>query len=172
MKNVSLLKRMAVYLAVVGICLPQMALAAGTSKRAIADVQLHKNGVLLGQVVTAQNAPVPNEPVLLRNGKAELAKTQTDRNGYFAFKGLDSGVYQVVAANGQGTYRAWTPGTAPPSGNQGVLIVAQKNAVRGQCAPACSFKNLMSNPLVIAGIVAAAIAIPIAVHNSRGPASP
>ncbi len=170
MKNLSVLKPVAVYLAAVGICLPQMALAAAPSKPAIADVQLHKDGVLLGQVVTAQNAPVPNESVLLNNGKKELAKAQTDRNGYFAFKGLESGIYQVVAANNQGTYRAWTPGTAPPSGNQGVLIVAQNSAVRGQCAPAFSFKKLLCNPLVVTGIIAAAIAIPIAVHNSR-PAS-
>ncbi len=169
MKGTTFVQRMAVWLAVVGCCLPQVALAARPSnnqKPVIADVQLQEGGVLLGQVVTPQNTAVAATDVVLLSGKKQLAVGKTDKQGYFAFSRLPRGVYQVAAAKGYGAYRVWTPKTAPPSARKGALIVAGTNTVRGQNGIA-SFRNFLANPIVIAGIVATAIAVPVAIHNSN-----
>lgn len=174
MRNATLLQQVAVCLAVVGFCLPQAALAATPSNTrpvVITDVQLREGGVLLGQVVTPENAAVAGTSVSLVSGQKELAVGKTDKNGYFAFSGLRRGVYQVAAAKGHQALRAWEPRTAPPAAQPGVLVVTGNRTVRAQYGMQ-TLRNLMSNPIVIAGIVATAIAVPVAIHNSkRSPAS-
>jgi len=174
MNKVTVVQQVAVCLALVGLCVPQVALAAttpGNQAAAVSDIELHKGGVLFGQVVTPENVALKGLKVLLLRGSEELAATTTDNNGYFAFKGLRGGLYQVMAAKGHGMYRTWNHGTAPPSGQRGVLIVAGQDSLRGQCQPACGFRKLFCHPLILAGVIAAAIAVPIAVHNSRRPSS-
>jgi hypothetical protein len=175
MKNATLVQKVAVCLAAVGFCMPQIALARtpmAKKKPVISDVRLQKDNVLVGQVVTPENKPVAGTKVLLHSGKKQLAAGKTDKNGLFAFSGLKRGVYQVSAAKGQGSFRVWSWRTAPPAAQPGALIIADNGTVRGQNGMR-TFRNFMSNPLVIAGIVATAIVIPVAIHNSdRTPSSP
>jgi len=169
-------KGLAVCLAVVGFCVPQPLFAAvQTDKAAVTDVTLHKSpqgNMLIGQVQDQQGAGVANVPVVLHRGGEKPTVGKTDSKGYFTFAHLKGGVYQVTVAEseGTGTYRAWAPGTAPPSAQPGVLVVAGKDVVRGSqghvrrglgCA-----KFWLSHPCVIAGIIAVAVAVPVAIHNS------
>ena len=172
MRGAARLRWVAASVAVVGLCLPEPLLAAappGNQLPIIADVQMRQGGLLLGQVVTPENAPLAGTEVVLLSGGKKLSTGKTDAKGYFAFSGLRRGVYQLTAAQGSGAYRVWTPGTAPPSAQRGALIVAGTDTVRGQNG-ARLFRNVMANPLVLAGVVATAIAVPIAVSN-RTPAS-
>jgi len=173
MKGATLVQQVAVCLAVVGLSAPQMALATTPQENpeaVITDVQLRQGGVLLGQVVTPENSPVAGVNVLLRSGGQRLGASKTDYNGCFAFSGLRTGVYQVATTGGQATYRVWTKGTAPPGVADAALIVNGEDTVRGQHHMRC-LRNLLANPWVIAGIVAAAVAIPVAIHNSKKPGS-
>jgi hypothetical protein len=164
------IQQVAVWLAVVGFCVPQAALAAGPAgdqSPLILDVALHDGGTLVGQVVDAQGIPQANSPVSLRSATHELAAGQTNAQGYFAFSGLNSGVYQVVTSSGAGVYRVWSQSTAPPAAQPGALIVADGSTVRGHL-----LSCLGCHPLIVAGVVVAAIAIPVAVHNQKKPSSP
>lgn len=194
MKGVGIIKRVSVVLAVVGLCLPQAVLAGGevaNRSPAVVDVTLKDGGVLLGQVVDPQGAPLAKVPVSLRDRDREVARTMTDSGGYFAVRGLRGGVYQLVAARGCGEFRLWKPGTAPPGSRQGALLVASRETVRGQgceaascdagagcgcgsgCGSGCGgLSYWLSNPWVVAGIVATAVAVPVAIHNADRPASP
>jgi len=174
MKGVTIIRAVAVWLAVAGFCLPQVALATTpetTCPSTVVDVALHDGGVLLGQVVDPQGVSLASVPVLLKTEGQPLAEGKTDTNGGFAFRGLQGGVYQLVAAEGHAAYRLWAPGTAPPSARPGALVIVGRETVRGQCG-ALGF--WLSNPWVIAGIVAAAVSIPVAIHNAKDgqPASP
>jgi len=154
-----------VALAVVGLCVPQLTLGA-TPTKTISDVQLH-DGVLIGQVVTPDNQPVVGTTVSLVSGERQIDQRTTNEKGVFAFAGLQqNGVYQVVAKEGQGVYRAWNKNIAPPAAQPGALIVANTDTVRGQAAM-MGFRNLMANPIVVAGIVATAVAVPVAIHNAN-----
>jgi hypothetical protein len=136
----------------------------------VPDVRLYEGGVLYGQVVNEENAPVSEADVVLRAAERQLATAKTDRSGRFAFRGLQSGVYRMSTTAGEGVYRVWNADVAPPAAGPQAILVSY--TVRGQCGMH-TFRNLMANPLVIAGIVAAAVAIPVALHNSKkSPASP
>jgi len=173
MKGATLIQQLAVCLAVVGFCIPQIAFATTPQANlasVMTDVQLRDGGVLLGQVVTPENAPVAGVDVLLRSGTQEVGMSKTDNNGYFAFSGLQTGVYQVATTESQATYRVWTEGTAPPGAPTGALIVNGHRMVRGQNGMQ-AVRNFFTNPWVIAGIIATAIAVPVAIHNSKKPGS-
>jgi len=177
MKVTARIRGLAVCLAVVGFCLPQPLLAAVQTDQAsaVTDVTLHKSpqgNVLIGQVQDQQGAAQANVPVVLYGtGRNFPVEGKTDRNGFFSFSNLSGGAYQVTAAGGVGAYRAWTPGTAPPSAQPGALVVAGQDLVRGQCHPVrhtCGgLKFWLCHPVVIAGIVATAVAIPVAIHNGH-----
>jgi hypothetical protein len=156
-----LIKGVAILLATVGVCLPQCALAAQPVQSPhVIDVALSDGGVMLGQVVDTSGVPKSRVPVALHSGQQQVGVAKTDANGYFAFSGLRGGVYQVVAAEGHGAYRAWTPGTAPPTAQQGALVVAGEDLTRGQCGRLGCW---LSNPWVLAGIIAVAIAVPVGI---------
>ena len=169
----SVLRSILVSLAVVGFCLPQSVLAADTlpqQQPVVVDVALSSGGMLFGQVVDPQGVSLAQIPVSLLSQDREIAAVVTDQNGYFVASGLRDGVYQISTSAGQGTYRLWSPGMAPPSAEQGALIVYGEDTVRGQYGP---IGHWLSNPWVIAGIVAVAVAVPVAISNSKkSPSSP
>jgi len=172
MNRPTFIQRVAVSIATVGFCFPQFALAAtpqGNPSPTITDVRLHESGTLHGRIVTDENAAVADMEVALRSGEKTLVVGKTDRNGCFAFSGLCNGVYKLSTAKGQHIYRAWTARTAPPAAQPYALLVT--DTVRGQLAMT-TFRNWMANPWVIAGIIGAAVAIPVAIHNSNKPSSP
>ena len=175
MKPAQFFKGLAVCLAVVGFCLPQPLFAAAPAGQSpiVTDVALSEGGVLLGQVVSPEGSGESNVAVSLRAGGKESGVSKTDRAGYFAFSGLRGGVYQVTAAKGVGAYRLWAPGTAPPSAQQGALVVAGKDLARGNWGGLGRLRFWLSNPWCVAAIVATAVAVPVAIHNAdHGPASP
>ncbi|MCA9230061.1 MAG: carboxypeptidase regulatory-like domain-containing protein [Planctomycetales bacterium] len=146
--------------------------AAATPATAPRDVALHEGGVLLGQVVDAQGGSVAGAPVSLYSGGKEVARTESDVAGKFAVSGLQGGVYQVASAQGQDVYRLWNAQTAPPAAQRGMMLVSNPDIVRGQ-GPFGGIANWVSqHPIITAGAVAAAIAIPLALDDDDPPATP
>ena len=144
----------------------------------IADVALDDQSALTGQAVSLQGAPLAGAQVALDDGRQQWITT-TDAEGNFRFNGVRGGAYRVQLGEQTQFCRAWKAGTAPPAANRGLMIVEGQQTVLGQncgspvvgCGSPVAdgmsrCKELLSNPLVIGGLIAAAIAIPIAVHNA------
>lgn len=159
-------------MAAVGLCLPATTLAASQTRTGPVDVKLSQEGVLIGQVVDAQGQVVVGKPVIVQYQNHLVAAPTTDKDGYFALKGVQPGVYRITSMKGVADYRVWTEATAPPKAAAGALLVEGTEVVRGQIN-GMALRNLLANPLVVAGIVATAVAVPVAIHNSqsRHPAS-
>jgi len=167
-------KAFVVCLAVVGFCLPQPLFAAGQADQSptIADVSLRKGpqgNVLIGHVLDQQGESQAGLRVALLGNGRKLAEATTDARGLFAFRNLRGGVYQVAVGKSVTAFRAWMPGTAPPAAQPAALVVTGQDLVRGQCYPfrhACGrLQFWLSHPCVIAGIIATAVAVPVALHN-------
>jgi len=162
------LQYVAAALATLGMAAPQVALAANPPAAArpaaakVADVALHQGTLLAGQLVDAQGIPVANAKVAVSQGNWTVAETKTTKDGVFAVRNLKGGVYTVNAAGTQAVYRVWTAETAPPSAKPAVLLV-HGDAARGQFGG--GLLSALGNPWVLGGIVAAAIAIPIALDD-------
>lgn len=179
-----LTKGFVVCLAVVGFCLPQPLWAAGQADQSptIADVTLQKGpqgNVLVGHVLDQQGVPQAGLPVVLYGSGQKLAEAKTDGRGFFAFSNLRGGVYQVTAGESATAFRAWAPGTAPPAAQSAALVVTGQDLVRGQHYPLrhmCGRLHFwLSHPCVVAGLIATAVAVPVAIINSdkdKKPKSP
>lgn len=167
MKSVKALRGMLISLATIGMILPQAALAAEpTPAPAVVDVALSDGGVLRGQIVDLQGASVTGIPVSVKIQDRDVAATTSTADGRFAVQGLRGGVYQVAAGEGHGIYRLWSAGTAPPSAQNGAIVYTQNGNGTG------TMRSLLTNRVVlIAGVVATAIAVPLALANSQS-ASP
>jgi hypothetical protein len=143
----------------------------------VADVSLDAAGSLHGQAVTTQGQPVANHPVVLDNGVMQATATTNDQ-GLFRFDKVRGGAYRVQVADHAQYCRAWKEGTAPPAANRGLMVVQGDQSILGQYCSSpvgcgspvgagfAGFREALSNPLVVGGIIAAAIAIPVALHNS------
>ena len=153
-------------LAAVGFCLPVTTLAASPMKTGPTDVKLTKTGALVGQVLDVQGKAVVGKPVAVQYQNKLVAAPTTDKNGYFALQGVRPGVYRIASMKGVADYRVWTEQTAPPKAAAGALLIEGKEVIRGQIN-GMALRNLLANPLVVAGIVATAVAVPVAVHNSQ-----
>lgn len=179
MKRANTFGRFAVWLAILGFCLPAVPaysediavpVRMGT---VIADVALAPGGVLVGHVVDAQGNPTSATLVTILRGNREVARTTTDANGSYTIQGLQGGIYHVIAGQGVQMCRLWVDRTAPPSARHGLLVVSNPTAVLAQWGPGSTgtflenAKYAMTNPFVVAGVVAAAVAIPVAIHNSK-----
>jgi len=166
---------------------------AATRVPATQDVMLHRDGVLLGQVLDRQGRAVTQASIILSANGKEVAKTNPDDSGRFQVSGLQGGVYQISANGEDRMIRVWAPQTAPPSAQQGILLVDDSNVVRGQhcgspvgCGGAVGggiaghggglLGWMIDRPILTSSIIAAAIAIPIATRNSgkksTAPATP
>ncbi len=179
MKLLKLLQHSVVALASVGLLVPQLALAAKpvASNSIVKDVALQNGGVLRGYVVDAQGKGLEREAVRVAANGTVVATSSTDANGHFAVAGLSTGVYQVQTATTSDTYRVWDANVAPPAAMQGAMLVDNSETVRGQscgCPPgncSCTGKagggwlRHLGSPWVLGGIVAAAIAIPLALDD-------
>jgi hypothetical protein len=154
------------------------ALTSAAQAFRIADVTLDDQGALTGQAVSLQGAPLAGAQAALDDGRQQWSTT-TDAEGNFRFNGVRGGNYRVQVGGQTQFCRAWKAGTAPPAANRGLMIVAGQQTILGQycgspvagcgspvAAGMAGAKELLSNPLVIGGLIAAAIAIPIAVHNA------
>ncbi|MCA9261144.1 MAG: carboxypeptidase regulatory-like domain-containing protein [Planctomycetales bacterium] len=135
-----------------------------------ADVALADGGVLVGQLVDAQGAPLAGAPVALLAQGREVVRVATNEQGQFRVADVRGGVYQVAAPGYQGVYRMWAPRTAPPTASNGVLAISQGDVVLGQYGPppgpfSCVMGWVSQHPFMTAGIVATAIAVPLALDD-------
>jgi len=178
MKRIGVLRTGLLLLACLGMMLPTPVLHAasadgvpGPRTSADVDVVLHEGGQLHGQLVDMQQKPLAGTSVALRYQDRQIATTVTDPAGRFRFSGVRRGTHQIVAGPTRRICRTWNPNAAPPSARQRVRIVVGDEPVRGQDGP---MGYWLGNPWVIAGLVAVAVAVPVAIHNHRAsrPATP
>ncbi len=178
MKSLRVLKTPVVLVVCLGLVLPMpeawgadVHRAAGRSPLEVTDVALDAGGGLQGVVVDVHGAPQPAARVVLLQQKREIGQVQADQLGRFRLPALRGGVYSLQSGGQVRFVRAWTPRTAPPNAKSTALIITGDGVVRGQM-PLEQF--FASDAVVIAGLVAALIAIPIIVSNqgSSTPASP
>jgi len=155
--------------ACVGITCPPTALAAEPACSA-KDVALRPGGVLVGQVMNQQGTVQAGSVVSIRHNEQEVVRTETDTNGIFAAQGLRGGQYQIVTPEGQSLCRLWAADTAPPAAADAAVVVTGQEVVRGQWGPQTGAEYggrwldwVRSHPYITAGIVAAAIATPLAI---------
>ncbi len=171
MKIARLVRGVALSLAALGVCVPQIAFAVEPAP-AILDVALADGGVLHGQVLNTQGVGAAGMPVYIRAQERDVAAVTTAANGAFSVQGLKGGVYQVSTLQGHGVYRLWSPGTAPPAAQNGAIVYTQSTAVDSGVvhytqngSEGGGLKMLLANPVVIAGVVATAVALPIALNQ-------
>jgi hypothetical protein len=133
-------------------------------RSAIRDVALAGSGEFRGQVLDIQGQPRPQVPVLVSRQGEAVVRTETDQQGRFAVHGVNGGIYEVQTPAGTGVYRVWSPGTAPPSAVSEAMIVPDEALIRAQSRGGQAL-SWLANPWVLAGLVAAAIAIPLALDD-------
>lgn len=181
MANSSTWRSVITALAITGLVLPITPAAAeqasSVEKPAVRDVELAFGGLLVGRLSDANGRPLPNAPVSLLTAGKVLAATHTDDEGVFAVAKLRGGVHEIATAEGVEVCRLWAPGTAPPGAPQSVEVVAPGEVVRGQYGPPPGNRFIKkakvwaTNPFIVGGVVAAAVAIPVALSDDDGPHS-
>lgn len=138
--------------------------SAGTAvPNGIVDVRLDEHGAIHGHLLDAGGQGLADQPVVLQQAGGAVSRTQTDGEGCFVLQRVSGGVHQVATGHGLVTCRVWTHAAAPPSATDQLTVVAGQPVVRGQQPFSCIF----TNPLFIGLVIAAAIAIPLAVHNAQ-----
>ena len=117
-----------------------------------------------------QGTSLAGIPVGLFHNGREVAVSMTDANGHFSVIGLRGGLYLIRAGYGTAVYRLWAPNTAPPVAREVAMVVSDRQIVRGQLVSS-PFWSFVANPWVIAGAIAAAIAITVVVAANKAPSS-
>lgn len=166
MTGLRILKGAAVALAALGFVVPSPKLFAADGKASakkaqksqIPDVSLASGGVFSGRVVDHAGTPMEGAEVVVKQGKDEVTRTVTDKNGLFTAKSLKGGVYQVSSGNTDGVFRLWTEKTAPPVAKGQALLVMGENGARGQFG-AIDPTIVLLTVGVIAAVVLSAIAV-------------
>ena len=174
-------RRIFAVLASVGLCLPVTASgaeqAAPAAAPVIRDVELSYGGLLIGRLLDANGRPLTDADVSIATGGKQLATTRTDVEGVFAVSKLRGGVHEISTADSVQVCRLWAPGTAPPRVAKSIDLISGSDAVRGQYGPPPGNRMLQrakvwaTNPFIVGGVVAAAIAIPVALSDNDGPSS-
>ena len=131
------------------------------------DVTLGRTSEIRGQLVDKNGKPVADSIVVAVHADKSSIQTVSDANGRFRFPGAKPGVYQIASERSYQLCRCWADNTAPPAASKQLLMVEGDQTFRGQRP----FGELLSGPVLIALIIAAAIIIPIAVHNNNKSAS-
>jgi hypothetical protein len=132
-------------------------------KQTIENLSL-SDGVLVGGLVDKNGRGVADAPVVIGQQGKPVAELRTDAEGRFAAKGLKPGVYQVVSHGAVTTHRAFAADQAPKDAKRGVIHQVDPEVARG--APSNGgLLGVLSNPLVLALVIAAAIAIPLALDD-------
>ncbi len=162
-------------LAEVNSAAPTTSVVHALAETAPQDVALQAGGVLTGQVVDTAGQPQSMVPVSVRTGGQEIARVTTDQQGQFRVASLKGGVYHVATNGNQGVYRFWAPQTAPPASTSGLNLVSGQDVMRGQMGggPFTSMGQwIAEHPIITAGAIATAIAVPIALSDDDDPSSP
>jgi len=162
MKPLRFLRAVLVACATWSLFVPAGLIAADKGSNQPTDVQLTEDHQLVGQYVDAEGQPLAEQPLALQRGSRLVAETNTDSQGRFQFRDLNGGLFQLRSLDQIIACRCWTPGAAPPKAAKRLLVVGQQDVSRGQHP----FPEIFKNPLLIAALIAGAVAIPIAIHNS------
>lgn len=140
---------------------------ASSGTRRCLDVELTPEGRLLGRCT----GTLP-EQLVLHSPDGSSVTLLCDADGNFAAEGLHGGTYQLTVGSQSWLLRTWTAGTAPPCSVRSLDLETTPLVVRGQWAPPPKLNKLAraikyggNNPLVVSGVLAAAVGIPVAVHN-------
>ncbi len=141
--------------------------SAAAAKLVARDVSLGTGNDLRGQLVDKNGAVVAKRIVVAVHADKSSLQTVSDSEGRFRFTNAKPGTYQVASERSYQLCRCWAAKTAPPSAAREVLLVEGDLTLRGQRPVG----ELLSGPVLIGLIIAAAIIIPIAVHNSQKTAS-
>lgn len=195
MPVMKLVRSAAVVLATVGVVMPMPSAQAADSKSqsrkpaasAAADVSKSADGTFAGRIVDHTGAVAEDAEVVIRQGKTEIGRAQTNEEGMFSVKNLKPGTYQVSSGTTEGYFRVWNEESAPPSARKNALIVLGHNGERGQyancdeCPPGgwCGWRSIDPTiALMTAGIVAAVVISAItlskvnSLDNNPAPVSP
>lgn len=169
--------RSVVVVLIIGLCTSPLARVAAQDRglvrplagqrTRVLDVALSPHGTLSGQIVDSAGLPLANQPILAARVNEQPLEVTSNEQGRFSIVGMRGGLYQLSAGGAAVACRCWLAGTAPPAAGTQVLLVAEEDIQRGQRPIA----DLIAGPVLIGLIIAAAIAIPIAVHNSQDDAS-
>ncbi len=108
------------------------------------------------------NRKLSRAVVLLRDGQT-IATGLSNEEGRVTFSGLSGGPCQLRIEEQITAVRLWTATAAPPVAVDQLLVVSDQNVQRAQQS-LCHLCG--QEPLMIGLLIAAAIAIPIAVHDS------
>jgi hypothetical protein len=171
-------QKLLVILATTGMVLPGPVRGAerrsGPSPRATAvvpvpDVRLDSRGSFQARVLSPEGQPLGRLGCTLQASGQTLVTSPTAADGSLRFDGLSGGVYNLQIDQQVLHVRLWTAEAAPPGAVPELLIVHGSQLQRAQ-QPLCNL--LGQEPIMIGLLIAAAIAIPIAVHNSGSDAPP
>jgi hypothetical protein len=149
----------------VAIAGEQAAVSSTPSNSLAIDVQLHEDGSIRGQLFSAAGIPVGGVEVQLHSlNRNESLSVRTDEAGRFALVWGRTGAALVVAENGSCPLRIWDRSTAPPAARESLLLISgSEEVVRGQRPIGTLFG---CQPLMLGVLIAAAVAIPLAIHDS------
>lgn len=167
--RIKTMQRVAAAIACFGMIVPTAALSVEVAPPAATgslDVALGQGGVFRGQVVDAQGAARAEAEVALMYQGRQVVRTVTDERGVFAAQGLRGGQYQLVTEGQVAPFRLWTAEAAPPTARPAALIVADSTVVNGQYGGGGIMAWMEAHPLLVAGGVITAIAVPVAVAAS------
>ncbi|QDU57415.1 carboxypeptidase-like regulatory domain-containing protein [Aeoliella mucimassa] len=173
------LQRLAAAIACMGMIVPSAALAAEPQVQPVQQVQkapvsldvaLDAQGNFKGQLVDAQGVAQKGvEVAMLYNGR-EVTRSVTDEQGKFAAPVLRGGQYEVVAQGQVASYRVWNAGQAPPMARPAALMITNADVVNGQFGTlgygGGVLNWMQAHPLIVAGAVVTAIAVPVAITAS------
>lgn len=148
---------------------PQQLTTPRTKAVYVNDIAFGTGGQLRGYVFNRQGQPSDAFRLKVTQNGRPATEVVTDKQGRFQVDGMRGGMFQVAA--GKQTYmcRGWVAGTAPPKARTDLLVVPDGVVERGQRPIGDLF---FADPVMVGLVVAAAIAIPIAVSNSKDDASP
>ena len=138
-----------------------------TARPVTRDVTLGPASELRGQLVDKNGVRLPNRIVVAVHADKSSLQSVSDANGQFHFPRAKPGMYQVASQQSYQLCRCWAANTAPPAASKRLLMVEGDQTIRGQRP----IGELLSGPVLIGLIIAAAIIIPIAVHNAQRSAS-
>lgn len=127
------------------------------------NLVLQPDNILVGEVITADGKPLRDTEVVIHLGRHEVARVATNQFGEFSAEVPRGGVYVVTSSVGTLLVRAWTAHGAPPNSLDKVSLMPQTTVIRAQDSGG-GFNPLLG--VLLAGGIAAAIAIPIALNNN------
>jgi hypothetical protein len=130
----------------------------------ICDVELDDARRVHCLLTDVGGVPLSERTVIVVREGRPVATAMTDGRGEFSVGGLSGGVYHLASPGAERIVRVWTRGTAPPTAVDRVQLVASDDLVRGQWD---ANQWISLDTLTAIAIVAAAFAIPIAVHNAK-----